>query len=319
MRPARARLLALGVSLLLGTILVGLVTLPKAIAVRGSHRDYRASVVLRQQLGARLQALVDGLNGLEEQSRRLELRVTRIANIYALPPRPAGVALPVADGPSIGRPTIFARRIEQGNAIEARLRRRLDEIDATVAAISAHELSEPRLAATVPVRSPVRGEDVVLSSGFGPRRSPFTHELEFHAGLDFAAPRGTVVVAPADGVVAWAGVAVPNRRDDWWRLGRTVVLRHGDGYRTIFGHLDEIRARPGARVAGGEVIGTVGESGWTTAPHLHYEIRMRDENDWRAVDPRGYLLDAGDLGPAPPLGREGAGLEPPPLPTLFRR
>ena len=346
MRPARARWLVFGTAMVLGVLLVGLALAPKAWAIRGSHRDYRASVALRRQLGDRMQLLVDGLNVLGEQSRRLSARVARVERIYGLldgaaeleagmqrpgdsvaagTPDPTGLAGLSPPASSLLRiegvqsSTIFARLIEEGNAVERQIRTRLDSIDRAVAAVAAADARSPELARSVPARSPASGDSVVLSSGFGTRRSPFTRELEFHAGLDFAAPRGTPVVAPARGIVAWTGAVVASRRNDWWRLGRTVVLRHGDGYRTLFGHLDEIVVRPGMRVEAGARLGTVGESGWTTAPHLHYEIRRAADREWVAVDPHDYLLDRIDPDRARPTGRETDGLVAPPLPPEFRR
>jgi murein DD-endopeptidase MepM/ murein hydrolase activator NlpD len=172
----------------------------------------------------------------------------------------------------------------------------------------------------LPVRSPLGSDDVVLSSGFGPRRSPYTRELEFHSGIDFAAPRGTPVLAPADGVVAWTGVMSANPRSDWWRLGRTIVVRHGDRIRTLYGHLDAIEVRPGQKVRVGARLGRVGETGWTTAPHLHYEIRRLENGEWAPADPRQFLLAL----PAPdtrglPESREGGAPLPAPLPRAFLR
>ena len=146
--------------------------------------------------------------------------------------------------------------------------------------------------------------------------------MEFHSGVDFAAPRGTPVVAPAAGVVAWAGAVFPQPSNDWWRLGKVVVLRHGATFRTIFGHLDSIAVSPGRRVAAGERLGTVGETGWTTAPNLHYEIRRLEEGEWLAADPAGYLLSLDEplRDAIAALTRAGdPAVRPQPLPSQFKR
>jgi murein DD-endopeptidase MepM/ murein hydrolase activator NlpD len=69
------------------------------------------------------------------------------------------------------------------------------------------------------------------------------------------------------------------------------VLRHGDRFVTLYGHLDEIRVRRGQRVKQGDVLGAVGNTGWSTSPHLHYEVRRKEDGEFRPVDPRIYILD----------------------------
>ncbi len=160
----------------------------------------------------------------------------------------------------------------------------------------------------------------MLTSAFGSRRSPYTRAMEFHSGIDLAAPAGTPIFAPVAGVVVWAGAVEADRRSDWWRLGQTVVIASGDSFRT---HLRTLRADPGParqRVAAGDPIATVGETGWTTAPHLHYEIRRRTASGWTAVDPRDYLLDRPlEESDRPPAARGSNAQEAQPLPLQFLR
>lgn len=119
------------------------------------------------------------------------------------------------------------------------------------------------LAESVPALWPVRG---FLSSPFGIRISPFTDTEVFHRGLDIAAPPGTVVVAAASGRVARSGVDA--------QLGKFVVLDHGNGYRTLYGHLAARSVGEGAVVRQGDPVGAVGDTGKTTGPHLHYEVHV---------------------------------------------
>jgi murein DD-endopeptidase MepM/ murein hydrolase activator NlpD len=105
-----------------------------------------------------------------------------------------------------------------------------------------------------------------------------------------------------------------------------VVLRHGDRYLTLFGHCAEIGVRRGQKVAAGETIATVGDTGWTTAPHLHYELRRRSPaGDWLAVDPLAYAfwsappLEEGPPAAADAPARVGAAAEAQPLPRAFLR
>ncbi|MEO8276172.1 MAG: M23 family metallopeptidase [Thermoanaerobaculia bacterium] len=306
----------------------GLAVAPRTITNQLLQHDYRVRLARRQQLGERVQALVDRFGELAKQGHSLSSRVQRIARIYGLPEAPAGLLSsqgapnparsPTSIAPREAASTIFGGVLAQGNRLEAGLRRDLDRIDLTLAALSTFESENPRWVAAVPSRSPLRGKDVVLTSGFGTRRSPYTRVLEFHAGIDLAAPAGTRVFAPAAGVVVWAGAVEADRRNDWWRLGLTVVLDNGDNFKTIFGHCQETLVRPGMRVAAGDPIATVGETGWTTAPHLHYEIRRRLGADWLAIEPRDYLLDRPLDDPEPQsTPRPPGALGPQPLPPQF--
>ena len=105
-----------------------------------------------------------------------------------------------------------------------------------------------------------------VSSGFGMRRHPIYGGWRAHKGIDYAAPIGTRVRAVADGLVEFAG-----RKGGY---GNVVILRHNGQYSTVYGHLSRIAVRRGARVAQNDTIGLVGQTGWATGPHLHYEFRI---------------------------------------------
>jgi murein DD-endopeptidase MepM/ murein hydrolase activator NlpD len=119
------------------------------------------------------------------------------------------------------------------------------------------------LYASTPSVWPVRGW---VTSPFGTRTSPFTGIPTFHEGLDIAAQTGTPVVAPADGVVIRAGFGTG--------YGNMVELSHGYGIKTIFGHNSRLNVKAGQRVKRGDVISYVGDTGSSTGPHLHYEVRL---------------------------------------------
>ena len=116
---------------------------------------------------------------------------------------------------------------------------------------------------SVPRGWPVRG---MLSSGFGVRTSPFTDTPVFHHGMDIVARAGSPVIASASGTVVKSGFEA--------LLGNVVVLDHGSGYRSVYAHMSERAVEEGAFVAKGETLGKVGNSGRTTGPHLHYEVRV---------------------------------------------
>lgn len=116
----------------------------------------------------------------------------------------------------------------------------------------------------IPGILPLRESDFTLSSGYGQRRDPVSGERKFHQGMDFAAREGTPVYATADGIVESGG-----RTSGY---GNCVEISHGYNYQTRYAHLSEVHVEEGSRVKRGDVIGTVGSSGKSMRPHLHYEV-----------------------------------------------
>jgi murein DD-endopeptidase MepM/ murein hydrolase activator NlpD len=117
-----------------------------------------------------------------------------------------------------------------------------------------------------------------FTSKFGYRKSPFTGRPVMHKGLDIAAPPGTPIIAPADGVISYAGY------DSGY--GKLISIDHGYGMVTRYGHVSKIYATLGQKVKRGDVIGAVGNTGRSTGPHLHYEVRINNV----PVDPSNYIL-----------------------------
>ena len=118
-----------------------------------------------------------------------------------------------------------------------------------------------------------------VTSRFGRRPDPFTGQTAFHRGVDLGARKGTPVLATADGRVVKV-------RHSSSGFGNQVTLEHGNEYRTSYAHCDRILVSKGQKVARGDVIATVGSSGHSTAPHLHYEVHR----DGRFVNPLDYVL-----------------------------
>ena len=119
-----------------------------------------------------------------------------------------------------------------------------------------------------------------VSSRFGIRKDPFTGNGRFHHGLDFAAPTGTEVRVTGDGVVTH----VQQQRG----LGKVIKIDHGNSVVTVYAHLNRQDVKKGDKVTRGQVIGASGNTGRSTAPHLHYEIRVQG----RSVNPVPYILDS---------------------------
>lgn len=134
-----------------------------------------------------------------------------------------------------------------------------DEIDELIK-------NKEKLLSHTPAIQPVSNKDLNrIASGFGSRIDPVYKTIKFHYGLDFAAPQGTPIYATADGTVTTAG----NTGNGY---GNYVVINHGYGYETLYGHMVRVKARNGQTVKRGEVIGWVGSTGKSTGPHCHYEV-----------------------------------------------
>lgn len=131
----------------------------------------------------------------------------------------------------------------------------------------------------IPAIQPVLNQNLKrVASGYGMRIDPVYHVRRFHAGMDFTAPVGTDVYATGNGVVSFVG----------WKqgYGNTVEIDHGYGYMTRYAHLYKSLVRRGQRVKRSDIIALVGNTGKSTGPHLHYEVRYHGE----AVDPRNYYF-----------------------------
>ena len=205
----------------------------------------------RQQL----RKLENRVDAIEDTSRRLsEISGVSQEEVEGTSPRGVG-------GPALGLDASSVATVEER---AARLEQNLQTYEVVL-----------RERARVPSIWPVEGES---TDSFGVRGNPFGGgSSEFHSGQDIAAPHGTPVFAPADGTVVEA---------DWQNgYGQTVVIDHGKGLTTRYGHLSKIEVAAGQELKRGVELGQVGSTGRSTGPHLHYEVRIGD----MAVSPQHYL------------------------------
>ncbi|MCK5825077.1 MAG: M23 family metallopeptidase [Ichthyobacteriaceae bacterium] len=137
----------------------------------------------------------------------------------------------------------------------------------------------------IPAIQPVTNKDLKkMASGYGYRWHPILKYRKFHAGMDFSAKTGTPIFATGDGVVKKAVKA--------GAFGKHVVIDHGFGYKTLYGHMHNYKVKKGQKVKRGEIIGAVGSTGMSTGPHLHYEVHKNGKK----VNPVNYYHN--DLTPA---------------------
>jgi len=146
--------------------------------------------------------------------------------------------------------------------------------------------NKEKLFASLPAIMPINQKDLAhaVTSGFGWRTHPIYKTQEFHQGMDFSAEQGTPIYATGDGTI--------ERADNLQQgYGNHVVINHGFGYRTLYGHMSRIGCRTGQKVLRGQLIGYVGSTGLSTAPHVHYEVLRNGD----AVNPINYYYN--DLSP----------------------
>jgi len=145
--------------------------------------------------------------------------------------------------------------------------------------------NKEKLLAATPAIQPVSNKDLNrIASGFGYRIDPIYKTVKMHAGLDFTAAQGTPIYATANGVIKTAG----NTGNGY---GNHVVINHGYGYETLYGHMVRVKARAGQRVERGDLIGYVGSTGKSTGPHCHYEVHKNGQK----LDPVYFFYN--DLSP----------------------
>jgi murein DD-endopeptidase MepM/ murein hydrolase activator NlpD len=142
--------------------------------------------------------------------------------------------------------------------------------------LQAYFSGQKSLLGSVPSVWPTRGW---VTSDFGSRVDPYTSERVMHAGLDIAGPHGKEIVAPSEGTVVFAGLE--------GGYGNVLVIDHGYGIKTRYGHLSSIKVKAGERVKRGDLIAAMGNTGRSTGPHLHYEVRVNGI----AQNPRKFILD----------------------------
>jgi len=152
----------------------------------------------------------------------------------------------------------------------------LSEIEIKINELDQFLLDKESFLKSTPTLMPARGH---LTSGYGPRMSPYAGRIKMHEGIDIGASVGTHIVAPADGIITFSG-AKPG-------FGNFVQIDHGYGVETIYGHAASLTVKKGQRIGRGDKIATVGNTGYSTGPHLHYEVRVNGT----PVDPLYYMLN----------------------------
>jgi murein DD-endopeptidase MepM/ murein hydrolase activator NlpD len=246
---------------------------------------------MREERGiqrARLHENVAQMASLERSLEEHRIGVEKLITVYGLEHSlgAGGFSLPL-------RSPRDDDGIDDARHREVALRNAMRRLQVQLDLIAEYEHANAEIVRHTPSILPLPADQFVLTSPFGSRISPFTRAAETHKGIDLSAPTGTSVFATADGVVSFAGRVALRDSIAWWRFGNVVVINHTDRFVTIYGHLDSVKTRPGQTVRQGEVIGSVGSTGWSTNSHLHYEVRsdLEQPGTYQPIDPRIYILN----------------------------
>ena len=227
------------------------------------------------------------MSSLERNLEDQRVRVEKLLTVYGLDRSlgQGGFSTPSRVTEDLPLDDARHREISLKNAM-LRLQEQLD-------LLARYEAANTDIVRHTPSILPLPADQFVLTSPFGMRISPFTRSADFHKGLDLSAPTGTMVYATADGVVTFAGRVPLGQSVAWWRFGNVVTIKHGDRFVTIYGHLDTVKVHSGQLVKQGEVVATVGSTGWSTNSHLHYEVRsdLEQPGTYVPIDPRIYILN----------------------------
>jgi murein DD-endopeptidase MepM/ murein hydrolase activator NlpD len=287
-KPLRVRLLQV-----FGFIAASIVTGIIIFAIAFQYIDSPKEKLLRQQN----EDLKEGYAVIEERIKQLELKMGEITNRDNTVYRSIFEADPIADSARfkdmeqkkevqlvqrMGSTNLVNTIIDQLNNLSLRIAYQDKSFNELIEMVN----NKAKLLAAIPAIQPISNKQLSrIASGFGFRIDPIYKTRKSHMGLDFAAPSGTPIYATADGIIKFSGFSTSG-------YGNHVIINHGFGYETLYGHMVRVGATQGQQVKRGQVIGYVGSTGKSTGPHLHYEVHKSGVQ----LDPINFFYN--DLTPA---------------------
>jgi len=244
-----------------------------------SLEDLKRRMLTMKEINQRLRIML----GIEDQ-RPVDMASGKGGNEV-----PMDGGQPIVGMPPVAQP-VLVQDPPPGDVVPVGEKSLTKKVEQDIAWLKRHSTAEERILdelieaakdksarwAATPSIWPVRGW---VTSGFGARVSPFTGLLAMHDGVDIGASPNTPVQSPASGYVTSAGFDA--------KMGNVVLIDHGYGIQTEYGHLAKILVRQGHRVKRGDVVALVGSTGHSTGPHLHYMVKVKGQ----AVNPHNYILD----------------------------
>ena len=274
----------------LGGIIGSMAAAPTVIR-RVYKNNYAKSMSVERDIQReRLRENVVQMNSLERSLEDHRVRVEKLITVYGLEHNlgQGGLSIPLRS-----KNDLDDLQLDDARHRETALRHAMARLQQQLDLLAQYEAANAALVRHTPSILPVPSDQFVLTSPFGMRISPFTRAADFHKGLDLSAPTGTPIYAAADGIVSFAGRYPLRESVNWWRFGNVVVINHADRFITIYGHCEGIKVRRGQEVRQGQVVATVGSTGWSTNSHLHYKVRsdLEQPGSYVAIDPRIYILN----------------------------
>ncbi len=278
-----SRSLKLGLGIVAGTALLfvamtvlSIVSLQRLAELHDLRRENQAQKEQLLVFSSKLDDIKQTLDRVAEFDAKLRV-ITNAGD------RPSQGMIPGTGGPTNDDIESLAGSAGDASFLMDKIHRDLADLSAaardeerSIQELSSFFQDRRSLLSATPSIWPARGW---VTSSFGGRISPFTGNPSDHHGMDIAAAMGTPVRSTADGIVTYAGVK--------GGYGKVVIVDHGYGLSTRYGHLSAIHAKPGQRIKRGDRVGAVGSTGRSTGPHLHYEVRVNN----LPVNPRRYILN----------------------------
>jgi murein DD-endopeptidase MepM/ murein hydrolase activator NlpD len=270
------------------TLFAGFILMLLATSIFQSPREVELQREL-EQMEATYQMLENQMDNLGRVLKTLEERDNNIYRvIFEAEPIPGDIRRAGFGGNErfevlkrLSKGKLMEHVIKKLEAMERQLYVQSKSYDELVKLVKNKEV----MLASIPAIQPVSNKDLKrLSSGFGRRIDPIYKTVKMHEGLDFTAPTGTPIYATGDGVVKETGTSGDG-------YGIKVVINHGYGYETLYAHCSKVLVRKGKKVKRGDMIAYVGNTGKSTAPHLHYEVIKNG----RRIDPINFFFN--DLTP----------------------
>lgn len=198
------------------------------------------------------------------ETRQLEEKLTSLQALSQKLTKMSGIGRHSDAVAGMGGPSNYPSFLYAGDRIEY-LKDTMNDLQTEFRQLNDWYQRQNTLSAATPSIMPVRGYP---SGGFGYRLDPISGRKDFHPGVDIASPFGNKIVATADGAVTFAGPR--------FGYGNAVIIDHRFGMSTLFGHMSRIVVRSGQHVRRGDILGYIGNTGRSTGPHLHYEVRLND-------------------------------------------
>jgi murein DD-endopeptidase MepM/ murein hydrolase activator NlpD len=278
---AKARFRKIQVSVRLAKWVFGVATVMilTVTAVLVHYTKMAADVRELRHLKAENVALLTKTQEYEQSAGKLQVQVQHLQNMVTKLGVMAGLEHSLPEAPQAGVGGVIGQEAAAPSIDPGRLaamERNLTSLADRSTKLEDFYRDQSILLSSTPSIWPVRG---YLSGGFGNRIDPFTGQRDFHPGIDVSTPIGTKIFAPADGVV----ISTANQG----AYGNSIVIDHGYGVMTRYGHLEGYAVKPGQKVRRGDLIAYVGSTGRSTGPHLHYEVWVRDQ----AQNPIHFILD----------------------------